>query len=191
MSTGSAAGKSDIVVFCDHAGSVARIRERFPALEVVDITGGVPPGRRGDVLFGGWGRGTVDAMAAGDEPWRGSLHAQLVNAALHRHLAGRGVSRADRAHRLLGTAALLGISLAVTSGALAVAMVLDRSSLVAALIAVTLANGVAAVARFWVLRAWVFRPHYGTTVAGEGQADPSSPDLSVSSGSSTAMPRGV
>lgn len=65
MSTGSAAGKSDIVVFCDHAGSVARIRERFPALEVVDITGGVPPGRRGDVLFGGWTPNSLAAVAAG------------------------------------------------------------------------------------------------------------------------------
>jgi putative flippase GtrA len=131
-------------------------------------------------LVGGFAANAISILGCG-----------LANAALHRHLAGRGVSRADRAHRLLGTAGLLGISLAVTSGALAVAMVLDRSSLVAALIAVTLANGVAALARFWVLRAWVFRPHYGTTVAGEGQADPSSPELSVSSGSSTAMPRGV
>jgi phosphoglycerate dehydrogenase-like enzyme len=66
VSTGSGAEKSDIVVFCEHAGSVARIRERFPALDVVDITGGVPPGKRGDVLFGGgWTPNSLAAVAAG------------------------------------------------------------------------------------------------------------------------------
>ena len=61
---GSAAEKCDIVVFCDHAGSVARIRERFPDLEVIDITGGVPrrPAwgralRRMDTQFAGRGGG--------------------------------------------------------------------------------------------------------------------------------------
>jgi phosphoglycerate dehydrogenase-like enzyme len=57
--------RSDIVVFCDHAGSLARIRERFPALEVIDITKGVPEGRRGDVLFGGWGPRSIAAASSG------------------------------------------------------------------------------------------------------------------------------
>jgi phosphoglycerate dehydrogenase-like enzyme len=56
---------SDVVVFCDYPGSVERIRGRVPSVQVVDISKGVPPGQRGDVLFGGWGPGTVDAMAAG------------------------------------------------------------------------------------------------------------------------------
>jgi phosphoglycerate dehydrogenase-like enzyme len=52
-------------VLCDHAGSLARIRDRFPTLEVIDITGGVPPGTRGDVLFGGWSPNSVAAVATG------------------------------------------------------------------------------------------------------------------------------
>jgi phosphoglycerate dehydrogenase-like enzyme len=56
---------TDVVVFCDNALSLARIRERFPALEVVDITKGVPDGQPGDVLYGGSGVHSVAAMAAG------------------------------------------------------------------------------------------------------------------------------
>ena len=82
---------------------------------------------------------------------------------------------------------MFAFSLAVTSGALGLAMVIDRSSLVAALIAVTLANGVAALARFWVLRTWVFRPRYRVSISSEGQADPLGPDLSVPNG----MPTGA
>jgi phosphoglycerate dehydrogenase-like enzyme len=52
-------------VFCDNAGSVPRIRERFPSLEVFDITHGVPDGARGDVLYGGWGDHSIAAMATG------------------------------------------------------------------------------------------------------------------------------
>jgi phosphoglycerate dehydrogenase-like enzyme len=59
------AERSDVVVFCDHAGSVARIRERFPDLEVVDISQGVPDGSRGVVLFGGWGAHSIEAVATG------------------------------------------------------------------------------------------------------------------------------
>jgi phosphoglycerate dehydrogenase-like enzyme len=55
----------DIVVLCDYAGSVARIRERFPTVEVIDITGGLAPGTRGDVLFGGWSPNSVAAVASG------------------------------------------------------------------------------------------------------------------------------
>jgi phosphoglycerate dehydrogenase-like enzyme len=58
-------GRSDIVVFCEHAGTVPRIKERFPALEIVDITQGVPDGGRGDVLFGGFGAHAIEAAAAG------------------------------------------------------------------------------------------------------------------------------
>jgi phosphoglycerate dehydrogenase-like enzyme len=62
---GPSGERSEVVVFCDHAGAVARIRERFPSLQIVDITVGVPAGVRGDVLFGGWGSRSVAAMGAG------------------------------------------------------------------------------------------------------------------------------
>jgi phosphoglycerate dehydrogenase-like enzyme len=38
---------------------------RFPELEVVDVSEGVPDGVRGEVLFGGWGPHAVAAMATG------------------------------------------------------------------------------------------------------------------------------
>ncbi len=46
---------------------------------------------------------TINAMAAGEEPWRGSLHAQLVNAALHRHFANGRIETLD-----LGTGTITG-----------------------------------------------------------------------------------
>jgi translocation and assembly module TamB len=46
---------------------------------------------------------TIAAMAAGDEPWRGSLHAQLENAALHRHFANGRIETLD-----LGTGTITG-----------------------------------------------------------------------------------
>jgi phosphoglycerate dehydrogenase-like enzyme len=58
-------GPSDLVVFSETPCPVARIRERFPSVEVVDISKGVPPDKCGDVLFGGLGARSVDAMAAG------------------------------------------------------------------------------------------------------------------------------
>jgi phosphoglycerate dehydrogenase-like enzyme len=61
----SLGSRSDIVVFCDAAGSLARIRERFPNLEIVDITDGIPEGTRGDVLFGGWSPNSVAATTSG------------------------------------------------------------------------------------------------------------------------------
>jgi phosphoglycerate dehydrogenase-like enzyme len=56
---------SDVVVLCDSRGSLDRIRSRFPSVDVVDISDGVPAGTRGDVLFGGFGPHSVDAMATG------------------------------------------------------------------------------------------------------------------------------
>jgi len=65
VSPESASEPSDVLVFCEVPPSVERIRSRFPSIEIVDISEGVPPGRRGDVLFGGWGPHSVDAMASG------------------------------------------------------------------------------------------------------------------------------
>jgi phosphoglycerate dehydrogenase-like enzyme len=56
---------SAVVVLCSVSPAVDRIRSQFPDLEVVDISDGVPPGTRGDVLFGGLGPSSAEAMAAG------------------------------------------------------------------------------------------------------------------------------
>jgi phosphoglycerate dehydrogenase-like enzyme len=56
---------SSLVVLCQPSNSIPVIRERFPSLEIVDIAGGVPPGTRGDVLFGGFGAHASEAMATG------------------------------------------------------------------------------------------------------------------------------
>jgi len=70
-----------------------------------------------------------------------------------------------------------------------VAMALDRSSLPAAIVAVTLASGLAALGRFWLLRTWVFRPSYrsGGALSTDLSADPSSAGQSVA----TELPRGA
>ena len=56
------------------------------------------------------------------------------------------------------SAGLFAISLLLTSLGLMAAHALSGSSLLVALIAVTVANAVAAVLRFAILRAWIFRP---------------------------------
>ncbi len=76
VSSEPVAQKSGVVVFCSLPGALARIRSRFPDTEVVDISGGVPGGVRGEVLFGGWGPHAVEAMAAGVQ-W-----AQLIGTGL-------------------------------------------------------------------------------------------------------------
>jgi len=101
-------------------------------------------------LLGGFSANTLSVVLCG-----------LANAAVHQRLALRaGVQRGGLAHRLLGTSALLAVSLAITTAALAVAMAIDPSSLASALVAVTLANALAALARFFLLRTWVFRPTF-------------------------------
>ncbi len=86
----------------------------------------------------------------------------LVNTVLHRSLAkgqNRGdVARTRRPHFLATAGALYSVSLSCTTAALLVTAVLGAGSLSAALVAVTLANGVASLVRFSLLRGWVFRP---------------------------------
>ncbi|HWE66892.1 MAG TPA: dolichyl-phosphate beta-glucosyltransferase [Acidimicrobiales bacterium] len=80
----------------------------------------------------------------------------FFNMAVHRELAGtRG---APRSRFALAAAALFLLSLGLTTVALVVAQVVMAGSLPVQLLAVTAANAVAAVLRFAVLRAWVFRP---------------------------------
>jgi phosphoglycerate dehydrogenase-like enzyme len=56
---------SGLVVLCGVAPAVERIRSQCPSVEVVDISQGVPPGVRGEVMFGGWGPVAAEAMATG------------------------------------------------------------------------------------------------------------------------------
>lgn len=57
--------RSHPVVLCAVAPALERIRSRFPTVEVIDISEGVPAGAHGDVLFGGWGPHAVAAMSTG------------------------------------------------------------------------------------------------------------------------------
>jgi len=59
-------------------------------------------------------------------------------------------------------AALLGVSLGFTTAALAATRALGLDALVPELVAVTVANLVAAAFRFTILRTWIFRPRFGT-----------------------------
>lgn len=65
-----------VVVFCELPAAVPRIQARFPALEVVDLSKGIPRGTRGEVLFGGFGPNSVKAMS------RGVQWAQLIGTGL-------------------------------------------------------------------------------------------------------------
>jgi putative flippase GtrA len=82
----------------------------------------------------------------------------LFNTAVHKELAA---SMQGKAHGRRFAAVAIGLfvlSLTLTTLALMVARLIDPTSLVLDLIAVTIANAAAAVLRFSVLRAWVFRP---------------------------------
>ncbi len=86
----------------------------------------------------------------------------LVNTSIHRTLArrmhGESADTADRP-RFLGTVAgLFAISVALTTLALVVAGAVASGTMTADVIGVTVANALAAVVRFTILRAWVFRP---------------------------------
>ncbi|MGO8871013.1 MAG: glycosyltransferase [Acidimicrobiales bacterium] len=94
----------------------------------------------------------------------------LGNTTAHRGMAGTVRHGLDRRHRLVTAAALLGVSLAFTTGALAATRAAGLTGLAPELAAVTVANIAAAVFRFAILRTWVFRPQFGThlpPVAGE------------------------
>jgi glycosyltransferase involved in cell wall biosynthesis len=84
--------------------------------------------------------------------------ATLFNTTVHRELS-RSVDGQARRGRLYAVAAVLyAVSLGLTSLALVVAEWLAPSALLAQLVALTMANLVAATVRFAVLRAWIFRP---------------------------------
>jgi len=82
----------------------------------------------------------------------------LFNTAVHRELARSMQGSRHQGRFAAVSAGLFAVSLGLTSLGLLAAHALSGASLPVALVAVTLANGAAAVLRFAVLRAWVFRP---------------------------------
>jgi glycosyltransferase involved in cell wall biosynthesis len=82
----------------------------------------------------------------------------LFNTAVHRELARDLHGTAHPGRFTAVAASLFALSLSLTTLALVAADAVASSSLLVALLAVTAANGLAAVLRFAVLRAWVFRP---------------------------------
>jgi len=84
--------------------------------------------------------------------------ATLFNTAVHRELSHGSDGLVRRGRMILVVLSLYAISLGLTTGALLIAGAVTSGSLVVELIALTAANAVAAIFRFSVLRAWVFRP---------------------------------
>ena len=88
--------------------------------------------------------------------------ATLFNTAVHRELS-RTTDGRDRRGRLYAVAAgLYVVSLGCTTVGLLVAQLVAPGALFPELVAITVANLAAAVFRFAVLRAWIFRPCVGT-----------------------------
>ena len=82
--------------------------------------------------------------------------ATLFNTAVHRELSRYDGCESRRRHRYLVAAALYAISLVCTTAALVVVQWAAGDVLAAELIALSVANLVAAVFRFALLRAWIF-----------------------------------
>jgi putative flippase GtrA len=129
------------------------------------------------------GVGVVSTLAyaglfAALEPTMGSYWGNAVaiglcslgNTAAHRGMAGSARHGLDRKDRLATAAALLGVSLAFTTGALAATRAVGITSLPPELVAVSAANAGAAVIRFGILRTWVFRPQFGADLAPRSDA---------------------
>jgi putative flippase GtrA len=124
------------------------------------------------IRFAGIGAVSTVAYAglfAALEPGLGSYLANAVaialcslgNTAVHRGMAGTARHGLDRSERMATAAALVGVSLAFTTGALAATRAVGLTSLLPELAAVSVANAGAAVIRFAILRTWVFRPQFG------------------------------
>ena len=91
--------------------------------------------------------------------------ATLFNTAVHRELSQGRDGLLGPGRMLLVVASLYAISLALTTGALLAAGAAAPGALVPELVAITAANALAAVFRFGVLRAWIFRPRAVTVPA--------------------------
>jgi putative flippase GtrA len=169
----------------DHAGR-SSVFERSPGTNPGSDGSGTGSGATGDPvpqvsadeLFRFAGVGALSTLAyvglfAVLEPALGTFAANTVaialcslgNTAAHRGLAGTARHGLDRRHRWGTAAALLGISLALTTGALAMTRAAGLTALLPQLLAVTVANLVGAGIRFGILRTWVFQPAFGTLPA--------------------------
>jgi glycosyltransferase involved in cell wall biosynthesis len=84
--------------------------------------------------------------------------ATLFNTAVHRELSQGTDGQARRGRLVAVVGGLYLVSLAFTTLGLAVAQWVAPASLIAELAAITVANLAAAIFRFAVLRAWIFRP---------------------------------
>jgi glycosyltransferase involved in cell wall biosynthesis len=84
--------------------------------------------------------------------------ATLFNTAVHRELSHTTDGQARRGRLYAVAGGLYAVSLAVTTLGLLVAQLVLPDALLPELVAITLANLTAAVFRFAVLRAWIFRP---------------------------------
>jgi putative flippase GtrA len=124
------------------------------------------------------------ALFAALEPGLGSYLANgvaiglcsLGNTAAHRGMAYAASGGLDGREQVLTSAALFGVSLSFTTGALAATRALGLTNLLPTLCAVTVANAGAAVIRFGILRTWVFRPEFGTQLSVlPGASDRSAP----------------
>jgi glycosyltransferase involved in cell wall biosynthesis len=91
--------------------------------------------------------------------------ATLFNTAVHRELSRGTDGQARRGRLVVVAGALYLVSLALTSLGLLAAQALDPGALLPELVAITLANAVAAGFRFVVLRTWIFRPSAGAGVS--------------------------
>ncbi len=93
--------------------------------------------------------------------------ATLFNTAVHRELSRTTDGQARRGRLFAVAGGLYVVSVGLTSLGLVVAQWLAPSVLLAEVIAITVANAFAAVVRFAVLRAWIFRPSVRTPRAPE------------------------
>jgi hypothetical protein len=91
--------------------------------------------------------------------------ATLFNTAVHRELSRTADGQARRGRLFAVAGGLYVVSLGLTTLGLVVAQWIAPSALVAQLVALTVANLIAVVFRFAVLRSWIFRP---STRAGTG-----------------------
>jgi putative flippase GtrA len=87
--------------------------------------------------------------------------ATLFNTAVHRELSRTADGHARRGRLFAVAGGLYLVSLGLTTLGLVVAQWVAPSALLAELVALTVANVIAAVFRFAVLRAWIFRPSAG------------------------------
>ena len=115
----------------------------------------------------------------------------LGNTAVHRRLTGPTGESMDGERQALVTAALMAVSVTGTSAALAATRAVGVTALGPELVALTVANLAAAVVRFGILRTWVFRPRFGTSLTadrrvigdGDGDGDMSEAKIPTVSGS--------